>query len=84
MTLLFDQNLSYRLPAALADLYPDSTHVRDCGLANAPDEQVWLYAIANSLAIEQGRRFPSAKLPAWTSAQGDLATRRQLFDRDDH
>ncbi len=44
MTLLFDQNLSPRLPRQLADVYPGSTHVRDHGLAAADDGQVWAFA----------------------------------------
>jgi hypothetical protein len=33
--LLLDQNLSLYLIDALGDLYPDSRHVRDVGLARA-------------------------------------------------
>ena len=32
MKLLFDENLSYKLVRLLADLFPDSVHVRDVGL----------------------------------------------------
>jgi len=42
--LLFDQNLSPRLVRLLADLYPESTHVRDVGLQSADDLAVWVYA----------------------------------------
>jgi len=38
--LWLDQNLSPRLVAALADLYPGSGHVRNLGLASATDEEV--------------------------------------------
>jgi predicted nuclease of predicted toxin-antitoxin system len=41
---LFDHNLSYRLVASLADLYPGSAHVRDVGLHTALDEAVWRHA----------------------------------------
>ena len=44
MKLLFDNNLSPRLSTALADLYPDSVHVRAVGLQRAPDDRVWDYA----------------------------------------
>jgi predicted nuclease of predicted toxin-antitoxin system len=37
MKLLFDENLSPRLPRLLAEQFPDSVHVRDCGLKGAPD-----------------------------------------------
>jgi len=45
LRLLLDENLSPYLAAALADAYPDSAHVRDIGLARAPDERVWRAAI---------------------------------------
>jgi predicted nuclease of predicted toxin-antitoxin system len=42
--LLFDQNLAPRLVRDLADIFPDSTHVRDHGLARASDQQIWDFA----------------------------------------
>lgn len=44
MRLLFDQNLSPRLPLSLADIFPDSVHVRDVGLRDADDQVIWEYA----------------------------------------
>jgi predicted nuclease of predicted toxin-antitoxin system len=44
MKLLFDENLSFRLVAAIADIYPDSLHVREAGLLGAEDLLVWNYA----------------------------------------
>lgn len=44
MKLLFDQNLSHKLARRLADLFPDSTHVREVGLKEAEDLAVWEYA----------------------------------------
>ena len=35
----------------MAALFPDSTHVRDCGLLGLPDEDVWEYARANGFTI---------------------------------
>lgn len=51
MKLLFDQNLSHKLVRRLADLFPDSAHVRDVGLKTAPDPLVWEYAKNNDLII---------------------------------
>lgn len=51
MKLLFDQNLSPRLIASLADLFPQSCHVRDAGLERADDLQVWQYALQHGFAI---------------------------------
>lgn len=44
MKLLFDQNLSPRLPSLVADLYPQSAHVRDSGMRDATDAVIWEYA----------------------------------------
>lgn len=51
MKFLFDQNLSTKLIKALEDLYPGSVHVRDVGLGNASDEEVWTYAGLHQLTI---------------------------------
>lgn len=51
MTLLFDQNLSHRLLAALEDLFPGSLHVRLLGLAEADDATIWDYAKTHGLII---------------------------------
>jgi predicted nuclease of predicted toxin-antitoxin system len=51
MKLLFDENLSPRLVALLADLFPDSLHVRDVGLKASEDPMVWSYAKANAFVI---------------------------------
>lgn len=44
MKFLFDENVSPRLVAGLADVYPGSLHVRDVGLARAADTAIWDYA----------------------------------------
>lgn len=44
MKLLFDENLSFRLVAALGDVYPGSVHVREVGLLGAEDPTIWAYA----------------------------------------
>lgn len=41
MRLLFDEQLSRRLPTLLADLYPDSLQVTAIGLQGASDETIW-------------------------------------------
>ena len=51
MKLLFDQNLSPRFPRLLEDLYPGSAHIRDLGMRDATDTQIWEYAKANGFAI---------------------------------
>jgi predicted nuclease of predicted toxin-antitoxin system len=49
--LLFDQNLSHKLVNRLADMFPDSAHVREVGLKEADDHAVWEYAKANGQTI---------------------------------
>jgi predicted nuclease of predicted toxin-antitoxin system len=49
--LLFDENLSRRLIARLADLYPESEQVVVAGLESADDREVWDYARSRGLAI---------------------------------
>jgi predicted nuclease of predicted toxin-antitoxin system len=49
--LLFDQNLSNRLPHRLRDLFPGSVHVRAVALDRADDEEIWRHAQRHGLAI---------------------------------
>jgi predicted nuclease of predicted toxin-antitoxin system len=51
MKLLFDQNLSPRLPGLLSDLYPDSAHVRELGLRDASDSLIWRRAQQSGFVI---------------------------------
>lgn len=51
MKLLFDENLSHKLPRRLADIFPHSTHVRDIGLKASDDPLVWDHAKDNDFMI---------------------------------
>lgn len=51
MTLLFDENLSYRLCARLNDLFPASVQVKRLGLERSDDRAIWSYAAAHGLAV---------------------------------
>jgi predicted nuclease of predicted toxin-antitoxin system len=51
MKLLFDENLSPKLSGFLGPLFPDSTHVRECGLRGQSDVDVWEYARAKGFTI---------------------------------
>ena len=51
MRLLFDENLSSRLVGALADQFPDSSHVNLVGLASATDQEIWAYARDHRFAV---------------------------------
>ena len=51
MKLLFDENLSPKLPNRLSDLFPNSLHVRDIEMKATLDSVVWDYAKDNNLMI---------------------------------
>ena len=51
MKLLFDQNISYKLVTRVGDVYPESKHVRQVGLGEADDAEVWDYARDNDFVI---------------------------------
>ena len=51
MKLLFDENLSPALPHRLADIFPDSIHVRDIGMKAADDPVIWDHALNNGFMI---------------------------------
>jgi predicted nuclease of predicted toxin-antitoxin system len=49
--LLFDENVSPKLPHMLANEYPGSVHIREVGLRGAEDRQIWDYGRARGFAI---------------------------------
>jgi predicted nuclease of predicted toxin-antitoxin system len=49
--LLLDENLSPGLVASIDSFYPGSTHVENCGLLSAPDDQVWRFALEHEFTI---------------------------------
>ncbi len=51
MKLLFDENLSPKLPSRLSDIFPNSLHVRDVGMEATSDPFVWDYAKDNHFMI---------------------------------
>ena len=51
MKLLFDENLLHKLASRLAELFPDSVHVRDVSLKATNDPLVWDYARDNDFMI---------------------------------
>ena len=65
MKLIFDENLSPKLPRLLDSQFPDSVHVRDCGLKGQSDQAIWEYARAHGLTL--------------VSKDGDFYQRNLLF-----
>jgi len=51
MKLLFDENLSPKLPGLLATWFPASVHVRECGLLGQTDGDVWEHARTKGFTI---------------------------------
>lgn len=47
MSLLLDENLSPKLTSRLASLFPGLIHVRDVGLKQADDQEIWFWAREN-------------------------------------
>lgn len=51
MKLLFDENLSPKLPQLLAATFPGSQHVRELGLKGHTDEEIWQHAGKQGFAL---------------------------------
>ncbi|MEX2527846.1 MAG: DUF5615 family PIN-like protein [Gemmatimonadota bacterium] len=51
MKLLLDENLSPLLAERVSDLFPDTIHVRDLGLARADDLKIWKQARDDGFTI---------------------------------
>ena len=51
MKLLFDENLSPKLPQLVASIFPDSQHVRDLGLKGRTDDEIWRFAKSHGYSI---------------------------------
>lgn len=73
MNLLFDQNLSRKLVARLADIFPNASHVQFQGLAEQTDTEIWDFAKLNDFCIvtqdadfaERSRLFGSPPKVVW-------------------
>jgi predicted nuclease of predicted toxin-antitoxin system len=51
MKLLFDQNISHRLISLIQDILPEARQVRQIGLENSSDKQIWEYAKEHNFTI---------------------------------
>lgn len=51
MKLLFDQNISYRLIRRISDYYPNAKQVKELGLENAIDNDIFEFAKRNNFSI---------------------------------
>lgn len=51
MTLLFDQNISYKVARKIQDVFPSAKHLSDLRLEGLKDVEVWEYAKNNGCCI---------------------------------
>jgi len=51
MSLLFDQNISFRIVKRIEDIFPGSISVRDLGYNNPHDVDIWKFAKSNNFSI---------------------------------
>ncbi len=51
MKLLLDQNISFRLVSKIAEFFPETAQVKELGLINATDIEIWEFAKKNGFTI---------------------------------
>jgi len=51
MKLLFDENLSSKLPHLVRANFPESEHVREAGLKGQTDGEIWDYAKTSGFTV---------------------------------
>ena len=51
MRILFDQNIYFRIVRNLKDVWPEAKQVRELGLENKTDREIWNFAKENEYSI---------------------------------
>jgi len=51
MSLLFDQNISFKVARKIQDLFPDSKRLSDLRLSGSKDIEIWEYSKTNDFCI---------------------------------
>ena len=51
MSFLLDQNISFRVTVLLSEVFENMKHVKQLGLIDASDLEIWQYAKANKFTI---------------------------------
>lgn len=51
MSLLFDQNISFRIVQKVQIMFPNSKQVRELGLEGMSDDTIWKFAKQNNFTI---------------------------------
>ena len=49
MSLLFDQNISFRIVKKIEDTFPNSKQIKELGLENYSDNEIWKFAKDNKI-----------------------------------
>ncbi|MEQ1603808.1 MAG: DUF5615 family PIN-like protein [Pyrinomonadaceae bacterium] len=63
MKLLFDQNLSWRLPLHLVDIFPESLHVGELAMTESTDTEIWEFAkLNNHVIVSKDKDFQQRSL----------------------
>ncbi len=57
MKLLSDQNISFRIIPKIADVFPEAKQVKQVGLENARDLEIWEHARKNDCVEFHPRLF---------------------------
>lgn len=92
MKLLIDENLSPRLVGTIADLYPGSRHIEECGLISASGDFIWSFARSNGFAIltkdsdfsDRGQLEESPPKVVWLRGGNCTTARAALVLRNAH
>lgn len=51
MSLLFDQNISFRIIHKIKEDFPNSKQVRELGLEESSDDKIWKFAKENNFTV---------------------------------
>ena len=51
MKLLFDQNISFRILSKISNFFPEAKQVRELGIENFSDLEIWKFAKENNYTI---------------------------------
>ncbi len=51
MRLLFDQNISFRIISKISNFFPEAKQVRELGIENFSDLEIWKFAKENNYTI---------------------------------
>lgn len=51
MKLLFDQNISFRIVKKIETFFPNSNQVRQLGIENYSDNEIWKFAKDNDFSV---------------------------------